>query len=353
MPTNFTRPTAAEILARIKTDIEGALSGVSARLRNTFELGVAKAQAGVSHALHGHLAWVAEQIIADTAAEAFLVRWGALFGVDRVAAAPAVGFLAVTGTGGTIPAGAEFIRAADGQAFTADATTVGVTATTIAVTAVVAGQAGNLEIGEAVSLSSPIANVDSAATTTAAFSSGADLESLADLLERVLLRMQTPPMGGAPGDHETWALEVAGVTRAWEYPRVGSTGNPGLGKVALIFVRDSDASLIPDSGEVAAVQAYLDARSPAEVFVVAPTAVAFDYSVTLDPSNATVEAAVEAEVADMLAREAEPGGTLSLSRLNEAISAAAGEVSHTLNSPTTDTVYAFGVIATYGTATFS
>jgi uncharacterized phage protein gp47/JayE len=350
MPTNFTRPSAVEILTRVKSDVEGELSGVSARLRRTVELGLAKAITGVSHTLHGHLAWVAEQILPDTASTAFLLRWASLFGVDRTPAVAATGSISVTGTGGTIASGTQFLRLVDGQVFTADATTAAVTSDDIAVTALVAGSAGNLETGEALQLSSPISGIDSAATVTSpGLSGGIDQETLPALLARLLLRIQKPPMGGAPSDHVTWALEVPGVTRAWEYAGTDGLGNPALGKVAVAFVRDGDgsgAAIIPDAGEVATVQAYLDARSPAMVEVFAPTPVTLNYHIVLVPyGDANVQNAVIAELQDMLARDAEPGGTILLSRFNEAVSVAAGETSHTTITPAADVTHNFGEIA--------
>ena len=97
MPSNFTRPTLAELIDRAQTDIEGALQGVNARLRRRVEFVFARAMAGLTHGLHGHLAFIAEQILPDQAAEAFLLRWGSLFGVDRIEGDIAAGPATVTG----------------------------------------------------------------------------------------------------------------------------------------------------------------------------------------------------------------------------------------------------------------
>jgi len=61
-----------------------------------------------------------------------------------------------------------------------------------------------------------------------------------------------------------------------------------------------------------------------------------------------VQAAVEASLRDLIAREAEPGGTLLISRIREAISIAAGESDHVLTSPTTNQTAAAGEIFTMG-----
>lgn len=354
--TNFTRPTLAEIIDRVSTDIESALSGVTSRLRRRAEYALARAISGTSHSLHGHLAWIAEQILPDRAAETFVLRWGDLLGVTRTAAVQATGTVTATGTGGDLVAGTDqFVRVADGALYeiTVGATNITV-GSTITVRALVAGDDGDMVAGQELQLASPVASVDTVATVVS-ITGGEDQETLAAYVDRIVDRMQHPPMGGAPGDHVTWALEVAGVTRAWEYKGKDGSGNPALGKIALTFVYD-DANgtvTVPDAGQVNAMQAYLDARSSAEVIVFAPTEVAFDYNVTLTPNgNATIEAAVEAEVLDMLQRDAEPGSPVLLSRLAEAISAAAGETSHVVNSSSAGVTPSFGEIYTYGTATF-
>jgi uncharacterized phage protein gp47/JayE len=360
MGTNFTRPTVAEIITRVGADIEGALEGVTAKLRRTVEYALTRAIAGVSHSLHGHLAWVAEQILPDQASDAFVVRFAGLFGVNRTPAVVAAGSITVTGTGGDMPAGTEWVRLADGAVFATDAEELNIASATVAVTAVVAGADGNMDEGDELVLASPITDVDSTAEVAAGgIVDGADVESIPALVDRLVDRIQDPPMGGKPGDHVTWAKEVSGVTRAWEYKGTDGNGNPGLGKVTVTFVCDDLGSIgdpsgiIPSGGKVAEVLAYLQDLSPAEVIVFAPTAVPLDLDITLAPNTVAVQDAVEAEIYDMLAREAEPGGILYLSRIREAISAATGETQHDLTSPVVDDERAFGEIAILGTLTFS
>lgn len=357
MPTSFVRPLITAIISRVGNDIEGALEGVNARLRRRFEYGLTRAVSGASHTLHAHLAWVAEQILPDQAAEKFLLRWADLFGVDRKPAVRTQLTLAITGTGGALADTAQFSRAGDGAAYDVDTTVINVTTNTCTVTAAAAGLLGNMDVGQKVSLVSPIAGVNSEATVTAVLVQGSDIEKLSDVLKRLRDRIRKPPMGGAPGDHVLWALEVAGVTRAWEYPRKDGSGAQGLGKVALTFVCDGNdplgVDIIPDNTKVQEVQDYLTARSPAQVLTFAPTPIAFHYAVTLTPNTGSVRAAVEDEVRDMLRRDAEPNGTIPLSRLNEAISIADGEESHVLLTPSADVSYPFGQIPVYGTPSFS
>jgi uncharacterized phage protein gp47/JayE len=355
MPTNFVRSTRQQILARVISDIEGEVDGVSAQVRRRTEFGHAVAITGVADSLHGHLAWIAEQVIVDQASERFLLRWADFFGIWRKPPTPAKGSILVTGTGGTLAAGAQWIRIADGWTFATDAAATGVTSADVAITAAggFEGGAGNLLAGTKLQLVSPTAGITGEATVQApGLLGGTEQEPIAGLLTRLLDRIRRPPLGGAPGDHVAWALEVPGVTRAWEYGGRNGLGNPGIGKVALTFVCDGETDIIPTESQVADVQAYLEARSPAEVIVFAPIPIPFDWHVNPSPLVGDVEDAITKEVQDFLRRESEPGGKIFLSRFEEAVSAAAGELSHETISPTDDIEYAFGEIAVVGTATY-
>jgi len=73
----------------------------------------------------------------------------------------------------------------------------------------------------------------------------------------------------------------------------------------------------------------------------------------LAPDTEAVRAAVAAELADLIRREAEPEGGLYLSHIREAISLAAGEVDHALVSPVADVAAGTGEIITMGAITWS
>lgn len=349
----FSRPSLQNLIDRTQGDIEAGLPGADARLRRSNLNVLAGLIAGVSHGLHGHMAWLADQVIPDTAEVEYLDRWATLWlDQPRKAAAAAQGNITFTGTSGTlIPAGTSLIRA-DGVEYTTDAdTTLSGGTATAAVTAVEAGAAGNAIAGVSVTLTTPIAGVTSAATVASGgIVGGSDTESDDDLRVRLLERIKEAPHGGASGDYVTWALEVAGVTRAWVYPQ-----ELGIGTVTVRFVRDDDASIIPDAGEVVTVQAYIDALRPvtAQLTVAAPVAVPLNFTIAVTPNTAAVKAAVEAELTDLLRREAEPGGTILLSHIREAISIAAGESNYTMTVPAADVTHTTGQMATMGTITWA
>ena len=348
----FSRPDIQTLIDRIASDIETRLPGADARLRRSVLAALARAQAGAAHGLHGHLDWLARQLMPDTAETEHLERWASIWGVARKPATPAAGTVTFSGAdGSTIPAGTTLARA-DGAEYTTDAAaSIAGGVASVAVTASLPGVAGNAAAGTKLSLSAPVAGVQGQATVDApGLAGGADTETDAALRGRLLDRIRSAPHGGNANDYVQWALEVPGVTRAWVYP-----AELGLGTVTVRFVADDDpAGPIPSQTLVDAVAAHIDALRPvtAAVSVVAPTPAPLDLTIRLTPNNPAVQAAVRAEIDDMLRREAVPGGAILLSHINEAISIAAGETDHALVSPTADVTHATGELAVLGTITW-
>ncbi len=347
----FNRPTLPELIQRNIADIESRLPGRDARLRRSNLNVTARLLAGAAHGLYGALDYLSRQILPDTADAEYLDRWASIWGVTRRPAENAVGAVDLTGVNGAIvPAGEVLVRS-DGQEFTTDAeVTVALGVATVQVTASLPGAAGNTDAGSSLSFVSPVAGVNTAGiVATGDLVNGSDTESDDSLRLRLVARIQDAPHGGAEFDYVNWAREVPGVTRAWCYPQ-----ELGAGTVTVRFVRDDDASPIPDAPEIAAVQAYIDARRPvtAVVTVVAQVAVPLNFTIELTPDTVPVKTAVEAELVDLIRREAIPGGTLLLSHIREAISLAAGETDYIMTVPSADVSLATGQISTFGAITW-
>ncbi len=348
----FARPTLPDLIARAIADIESRLTGTDASVRRSNLNVLSRVHSGATHGLYGYLEWLSQQLIYDTAEAEYLERWANVWGITRKPAAYAVGNVTFTGTSGSVIVAGTVLTRADGGEFTtnADATLAGGTATA-AVTAINAGADGNTAAATSLSLTSPIAGVNSAAVVAAGgLTAGTDAETDTALRARLIARVQQPPHGGASFDYVTWALEVEGVTRAWVYAQ-----ELGLGTVTVRFVRDDDTpSIIPDSTEVAAVQAHIDAMRPvtAAVTVVAPVAVPLNFSIAATPNTTVVKAAIEAELTDLIRRESVPGGTIPLSHIREAISIAAGETNYTMSTPSADVTNTAGNMTTMGTITW-
>lgn len=350
----FQRPTLAEIVERVTQDFLSRLSLTGAVLRRSMVYVVSRVVGGASHMMHGYIAWASRQILPTTQEKEFLTDFGANFGVTRLAATFAAGTVAVTGDSGAIVIEGTVFQRADEVQYrsTADATLVSGTAD-IPVEALVAGIGGNADEGVALTFVSPITGVDGVAlVSTGGLTTGADAESDDDLRARILTRMREPPLGGSVDDYKRWAKEVSGVTRVWVTPLAS-----GPGTVGVLFVCDNDEDIIPDSGKVAEVQAWIDRpdKRPvtAVVTVAAPTEVALDPEISLTPNTAATQAAATAQLNDMLARLAEPGATIPLSQIEGALFLAEGVTDFVITSPAADVTHDTDEIATLGDPTWS
>lgn len=350
----FNRPTLTELNNRIASDTETRLPGSEPRLRRSLFNVLGRVNAGAIHGLHGHLEYISKQILVSTADSDYLQRHTGIWKVPAKGAGFSIGNIDVQGAG-IVPAG-EIWQRSDGVEYTVNTETIITGSTSVAVTAVMAGTEGNAVAGVALTSVNVIPGVDSQATVdNDGLTSGADVESEDSNRQRTLTRIQLPPHGGAKHDYEAWALEVPGVTRAWEYPQ-----EMGIGTVTVRFVRDDDDTLIPDAAEVQAVQDYIDDKRPVTAkatYVAAPIAVPLNVTISLTPNNTVVQAAVQAEIEDLLRREAKPedgngSGTILISHLREAISIAAGETNHVLVSPVDDVTHTAGQMAVIGVITW-
>jgi uncharacterized phage protein gp47/JayE len=350
----FDRPTLQQLIDRAEADFDSRLPGGDARLRNSNLNVLARTNAGAAHGLHGHLAWLSDQLMVDTAEAEYLARYAAIWGLSRLAATYASGNVTVTGANGSIIPAGVLLKRADGVEYetSAEATITGGSAT-VPVVARVAAAAGNTAAGISLSFISPVAGVNAQGVTAAGgLANGTDEEIDDALRERLLDRIRRPPHGGAEFDYEKWAREASSaVTRAWVFP-----GELGLGTVTVRFMMDDTYDDgVPEPADVTLVQSFIDARRPvtAAVTVVAPVAVPLNLSINLTPNSSAVKAAIEAELRDLLRREAEPGGTILKSHLEEAISIAAGEADHVMTVPNANVTHTTGQIAVLGAITWA
>lgn len=363
----FTRPTLKQIIERIKGDYKSGLS-LQAILRRSFLDVMAKAFGGASHTLHGHISsGIKDKFFPDTGDEETVIRWGTLYQLPRNDATFTKLILDVVGTtGGTLPLNQIYVRS-DGIEYTVDAETPIPAATTVQVivTAKVEGAGGNMGDGDALSLQSSVAGIESEALVNSTSVEGDDQEPIEDYRVRVLERMGFPPSGGTANDYIGYAKTVTGVTRVWVLP-----GHLGEGSVGVTFVEDNETPIIPGAPKVDEVQIALLNLAPieADIFTFPPTEKEINPQIQLKPNTTAVQNAVIAELEDLMSREAQVRGAIDplqvglgvifdgkikLSQINEAISIAAGEQDHVLISPTSDVIPEVGGLVTLGTPVFS
>lgn len=349
----FNRPTLQALIDRAIADISSRLPGADALVRRSNLYVLSRVHSGAMHELYGELDWLSRQALPDTCDDDVLLRWANVFlSVPRKAATFAVGQTAFSGTNGSVIVAGTVLQRGDGTEYTVNADTVVAAGTaTVNVTAMVAGAAGNAAANTQLSLVSPISGISAAGTVAAGgLANGFDIESITSVRGRLLTRLRQAPQAGTSVDYENWALEVSGVTRAWCLPKYYGTRTVGL-----CFVTDGAVGgMIPSGATVAAVQAHIDTVRPvtADATVFAPIADPLNFTIALTPNTAVVQAAVLAELTDLLNREAVPGGTLLLSHIRQAISVAAGETDHVLVTPAANVVSPAGHIATMGAITW-
>lgn len=348
----FVTPTLSEILSSIQADINSELIGADSTLTASVLNVLAIMLAGVAFNEYGFTTFVSNQVFPDTAESEYLRRWAAIWKVTPIAAIAAMGNVVVTGSNGVdIPIGTEFQRA-DGAVFasTADVSISGTTAT-VPVESEIAALAANTAPAAQMTFVSPINFVNTTAVVDSnGLTGGVDAESDASLLTRLLLRIQNPPQGGSAEDYVEWAFEVPNVTRAWVYPQ-----ELGIGTVTVRFMMDNEyENGIPESGDVATVQAHIDGLRPvtSTTTVVAPLPYLLDFTIHISPDTPTIRAAVQASLEEMLINDATPGGTIFLSRINEAVSIASGVFDQTTSFPSGNVVNDTGYISTMGTITW-
>lgn len=352
--SGFIRPTLPQLITTIRNDILTRLEADStlAALRRTDAEVYGRVQAAAVHTVYGYIDYLARNLLPDQADEDWLTRHANMKRCPRKAATFASGFARwnVTTDGIPIPAGVTIQR----DDLTSYTTTAAATSAggvlRVPVICDTAGKAGNTDDGLTLRLVSPINGLTSAGVADS-IQGGADIEDIEVWRARVIERWYWTPQGGADGDYEVWAKEVAGVTRAWTYRHWSGRGTVG------VMVANSDVfNPIPDAATVAAVQAYIEPRAPvagADIYVFAPAPHVINFQIRLNPDNPEVRFAVEAELRSMMLRDGTPGGLIKPSRISEAISIATGEYSHTLVSPSSDIEILKGEVGIVGTISWT
>lgn len=239
----YERPSLSDLRLQVGQDIASQLPGTDPLLRFT-NLGILGAVlAGLAHEHYGYLDWISQQSVPFLCTGEYLEGWAGLKGVIRNAPTQATGSVQFSGVNGTVIAAGRSLVRADGVQY--ETTTGGMVASgTVTVQAValadpngLTGAFGNCDAGTQLSLGVAVAGIVTTGAASGAFTGGADLESDDSLRARMLLAYRFPAHGGDAADYVSWALEVAGVTRAWCVPH-----GYGAGSVLVYFMMDQTES---------------------------------------------------------------------------------------------------------------
>jgi uncharacterized phage protein gp47/JayE len=229
------------------------------------------------------------------------------------------------GAGTTIYSGTPVVRAADNAQFvTTEDGSVSGGVIQIPVQAVIAGAASNTGSGAVMTLGIAIAGVTSTGATAAALTGGADVETDASLRSRMLQAYSAPSQGGDLADYVTWALQVPGVTRAWN-----AGVALGAGTVQIFFMMDfteqayggfpqgtngvatNETRASAATGDQLAVANHIYPLRPvtALVYAYAPQANTITMTIAgISTASTATKAAIAAAVAAVFIQDAAPGG---------------------------------------------
>lgn len=349
--SDFYRPLLPELITQLRNDILARFQSDDLLRRADAEV-YSRAVAAAVNTLYGYLDYLARNILPDEANELWLYRHGNLKKCPRKPAVAASGWARWDGVddGLSIDEGVELQRD-DQMTFitTAAATSAGGTLR-VPVECEVAGAGGNTDDGIALSLVSPVTGLSSRAAADSIVG-GADLEGVEQWRARIIDRWYYVPQSGSDEDYVIWAESVPGISRAWTFRNWA-----GLGTVGVMCATDDDTNPVPSDDELQAVYDYILPRSPvagSALHVFGPALKTVDFRILVNPDTDDVRAAVVSEVKASLKRDGEPGGTIEISRLNEAISEASGEYSHQMLSPEEDIQLADNELPVAGEFTWS
>lgn len=334
----FERPTLTEIIRRVQADAESRIG--KKVMRWSLASVMTRVIAGVSHGLHGYIAFVLRQCFTSTAEGNYLERRASEYGIYRLQASKAVGTVTFTGTG-VVPAGTQLQNERGAVYVTTDESKDGAAP----LEAADAGASGNSEAGMQLTLVSPVVGVMSSAVA-GELTGGADAEGDESLRERLLARQKNPPKAGTKADYVAWARQVPGVTRAWCYPQ-----ELGLGHVTVRFMTENG---IPNETMIQRVKEEIEANMPvtAILHVVPPIPKPLNMTLDILPETEAIKAKIESAIESVVMAEAIPGGGILLTSLDRAISGVREITSYRIQSPTDDVAASVGEIYVPGKITW-
>lgn len=345
-----------ELSLRVRGAFRAYLPGTDSALANNTITIIGKVVAALAFEFELRMAALSRQMFLTTATGRFLALHCADVGIYRRPAATASGALTGTGMPGqTYSAGLRFVSGSSTYVSTAPSTADGSGAMVVSVASEMAGAAQNRASGGLFSFADP--GLEPTLGTEwivdeAGLGGGADIENDDSLRERGLQRKRNPPGGGTLTDYERIVRSVPGVMKAWAY-RVSMA--PGA--VTVFFLFEGRDDFMPEAGDVAAVQAVIDAQRLIRVddsVATAPVARPIDVDIEgLSYDTLEIRAGIEAAIRAMFlarCRPGLPGDTFSVSRswISEAISGVTGEDRHRLVAPAADILLTDGQFPTLG-----
>jgi uncharacterized phage protein gp47/JayE len=212
-------PTTQETVDLFIANLEAALNQTAPDTDKAFIKVLAAMEALSAVGLYRFAIERAKANLALTAGEAALEILGEEYGVTRKAAVAAqLDIQTAADPATTLPITASLTGDANSETYFPDAAyseSGGVIDATVV--AQTPGIAGNLNVGDTLTLDEPITGVGNSWTVQDVAVLGTEQEDLEAYRRRVLLEIQTVGGGGNGVDYRTWAEETTGVFRAFPY----------------------------------------------------------------------------------------------------------------------------------------
>jgi uncharacterized phage protein gp47/JayE len=323
----WTTPTLRETRTLTRDYVLSQLGAV-AMIPNSVLRIMSDAMSGLAHLTMLYIDWLAKQLLPDTAETEWLDRHGIIWlknadgSKGRKVATYATGSILFQGNFGVVvPSGTICTGQNNVDYQTVEIVTLGNAGASAPAIALTAGEIGNLSATAELSIQTAIDGVTSA-TLDGDMAGGVDTESDDQLRERILFRIQKPPMGGDKDDYEAWTMSIPGVTRAWCAPTEMGPGTVTV-RFMMDVVRDYNNGF-PLASDCMLVKTYLDTVRPVAVkdlFVVSPIPMPVDMLITKLAPNTTAQInAIEASCIERFRLKAIPGEIFYRAWVDEAIS---------------------------------
>jgi len=232
-------PTTQQIYSNIIADLEAKYSITIPTIGKSFLRAYASVLAGhlkLSYLLIGN---VQKNIFVDTADPesqgGTLERFGFVkLGRYPFKATQGIYEIQATGTiGATIPAGTTFKSDDDslnpGYLFISDnSVTLLNTSYGFPVRALTAGLASQLQVGNTLTVTAPLSNINSSFEVTIELTEPISAEGLEVYRQKVIQAYRLEPQGGAGADYRFWASDAQGVKQSYPYAAAGNGNQVNL-----------------------------------------------------------------------------------------------------------------------------
>jgi uncharacterized phage protein gp47/JayE len=321
----ITIPTIAELRASIQADIESTYGSTIPSFGKNFLRVMSYVQAAKLKMYYLAIGNLQKNVFIDTADPeskgGTLERFGRVkLGRNPFPATAGQYDITVTGTvGAIVPAQTTFKSDDDssnpGKLFILDNEFELLTSPdTITVRALEAGVDSQLFVGETLTATAPIAEVDKGATVSAEVVEPFAAEDIELYRQKGLEAYRTEPQGGAGSDYRLWSKDAQGVEQAYPYATPGEDSQVDL-YIEATVADSTDGKGTPSAGLLADVEEVVDfdpdttkpleerGRRPITVVVnylpVTPLDVDIEITGLLD-STPAIEAAIEAALTELI-----------------------------------------------------